>query len=32
MAEYPLAVQIGNRVSLQGHFDVPGFLEALVPR
>ena len=31
MAEHPLAVQIGTRVSLAGHFDVPVVLEDARP-
>ena len=31
MVEHPLAAQIGNRVSLTGHFDVPVVLEDVRP-
>ena len=31
MAEHPLAAQIGNRVSLTGHFDVPVVLDDVRP-
>ena len=31
MAEHPLAAQIGTRVSLAGHFDVPMVLEDARP-